>query len=1178
MTAMGRPLRIIVVEDTPDDAEMIVLALQRGGHDLAWERVETAAQLSAALEKGSWDAVLSDYTLPRFGAASALKLVRAADLDLPFLVVSGTVGEEAAVGTMLAGANDYVLKHNLTRLAPALDREVREAENRRARRAGERAASHLAALVESSDDAIISKNLENKVTSWNPAAERLYGWTATEVIGREIFFLVPSDKSDELDEILRRLRAGKQAEHFETVRMHRNGLRLDVSLTMSPIRGADGRLVGVSTTARDIRERKRAEESLRSSETRYRRLFEAAQDGVLIVDPVSRQILDANPFLTDLLGYRREELVGKELWEIGLFQDIASNKEAFRSLQEVGYIRYENQPLKTKDGRHIEVEFVSNTYDVGAALVIQCNIRDITERKRAQDSVRASEERYRTLVVATASIVWNTPASGEFESEQPSWTAFTEQTFEELRGWGWLNAVHPDDRENTARAWDSSRTGRSVCQFEQRLRRADGEYRRMSVRVVPIPDSNGRIREWVGVHTDVTNQKCVEVERDESLARLQLHIERMPLAYILFDTDYFITDWNPAAERIFGYTKAEALGMGPFDLAPPSFRLEATDILVRIRSGDMTAHSVNENLTKDGRTIVCEWFNTPLTEGGHFVGVLCLALDVTARREAESALRLRDRAIQAVAQGILITDPCQHDNPIIYASPGFLRLTGFAAEEVIGRNCRFLQGKDTDPSAIARIRDAVQVEQPCTVELLNYRRDGTAFWNELSISPVRDSVGRLTHFVGVQTDVTGRRSLEEQFRQSQKMDAFGQLAGGVAHDFNNLLTVINGYSEMLIGQLPASSPSRQPLVEIQKAGQRSAGLTRQLLAFSRQQVLAPRVLDLNEVVADTEKMLNRLIGEDVQLATTLDPELWAVRADPGQIEQVLMNLAVNARDAMPRGGQLTIETKNVNLDEAYVQAQSDSRAGPHVLLSVTDTGKGMPADVKAKIFEPFFTTKAPGKGTGLGLATVYGIVKQSGGHIAVSSEVDVGTTFKVYLARSEPATEETKSRQAVRSSPQGTETILVAEDEDGVRGLTRLILVECGYTVLAAANGAEAIRLAARHDGPIHMLITDVVMPGAGGRSVAEELAKQRQGVKVLFVSGYTDDAVLRHGVLREGVNFLQKPYSPAFLAVKVRELLDATTDPAAVSATELAASLVQPSPTVAASRTDGQNKSPARS
>ena len=395
--------------------------------------------------------------------------------------------------------------------------------------------------------------------------------------------------------------------------------------------------------------------------------------------------------------------------------------------------------------------------------------------------------------------------------------------------------------------------------------------------------------------------------------------------------------------------------------------------------------------------------------------------------------------------------------------------------------------------------------------------------------------------VGAWSDISAHKHLEDQFHHAQKMEAFGQLAGGVAHDFNNLLTIINGYSDLVLQSLPKGDPSRQLIAEIYKAGERSAGLTRQLLAFSRQQILAPQVLNLNEVVAGTDKMLRRLIGEDIRLTTTLDSEPWAVLADPGQIEPILLNLAVNARDAMPTGGRLTIETRNVQLDETYTVTHKDSRPGPHVLLSVSDTGTGMTPEIMAKIFEPFFTTKEPGKGTGLGLATVYGIVRQSGGHVGVYSEIGVGTTFKVYLPQVEEGLEDSKPLSQIRKPPRGTETVLLAEYEAGVRELGSYILTECGYRVLEAIDGNEALRVAAACDGPIHLLITDVVMPGQGGRVLSEQLTERYPDLRVLFMSGYTDDAVIRHGVLREGVNFLQKPFAPLALAIKVRDVLDAT-------------------------------------
>jgi hypothetical protein len=389
-------------------------------------------------------------------------------------------------------------------------------------------------------------------------------------------------------------------------------------------------------------------------------------------------------------------------------------------------------------------------------------------------------------------------------------------------------------------------------------------------------------------------------------------------------------------------------------------------------------------------------------------------------------------------------------------------------------------------------------------------------------------------------DITKRKYLEEQLTQSQKMEAIGRLAGGMAHDFNNILMVIIGYSEFLLDRYRDElDPLHKELEQIRRAGERAAALTRQLLAFSRKQVLQPQVLDLNLVVADMVKMLQRLIGEDIDLNIALEPALGHVEADPNQIEQVILNLVVNARAAMPQGGKLTIETANVELDEMYAQWHPEARSGSYVMLAVSDTGYGMDAATKAHLFEPFFTTKAQGQGTGLGLATVYGIVKQSGGDIWVYSEPGKGATFKIYLPRIEESVGAPQSNPARAELPQGWETILLVEDEDGVRELIRTLLQSSGYTVLAAANGGEALLICEKYSGPIHLLITDVVMPHMSGHELGERLALLRPGLRTLYMSGYTDEVVVHYGMLGPSLFFLQKPFTQADLKHKVRKVLD---------------------------------------
>jgi len=520
-----------------------------------------------------------------------------------------------------------------------------------------------------------------------------------------------------------------------------------------------------------------------------------------------------------------------------------------------------------------------------------------------------------------------------------------------------------------------------------------------------------------------------------------------------------------------------------------------------------------------------------------------LQSEIIERKQAEEQLIKLFRAVEQSPVTVIITDI---DANIEYVNPKFTQLTGYTFEEVIGKNPRILKSGEISPEEYKLLWETITSGREWRGEFHNKKKNGELYWESASISPIRNSKGDITHFLGVKEDITERKQaekemavLQEQLRQSQKMEAIGRLAGGVAHDFNNLLTVIKGYSQLSLTEIKEGNPLRGNIEEIRNAADRAADLTRQLLAFSRRQIMELKVLDLNTISQNLEGMLHRLIGEDIELTILSGDDLGRVKVDPGQIEQVIMNLAVNAKDAMLKGGKLTIETANVVLDEEYARKHVAVKPGHYVMLSVSDTGTGMTPEVRERVFEPFFTTKQKGKGTGLGLSTVYGIVKQSGGNIWVYSELGRGTTFKIYLPQVDEAPEELTEKVETKEIPRGIETVLIVEDDKEVRKLAARILENQGYKVLEASQGSEALPLCKEYQKQIHLMLADVVMPGLDGRELADRVKSFHPGMKVLYMSGYTDNAIIHHGVLEKGMNYIQKPFTVDGLARRVREVID---------------------------------------
>jgi PAS domain S-box-containing protein len=619
------------------------------------------------------------------------------------------------------------------------------------------------------------------------------------------------------------------------------------------------------------------------------------------------------------------------------------------------------------------------------------------------------------ITQGTTDAIFVKDLQGRYLMMNPAGAGFLGRTVDEVIG--------KDDTE----LFDDAETGRIIMELDRGVLQsgkmqtleeggtAAGVSRIYLSNKGPLRDQSGKVVGLLGICRDITDRKRAEEEMRRSEQKLHIHFEHTPLAVVEWDLDFRVTDWNPSAERIFGYSKQEAIRQHGSFIVPPQHRPQVDQVwkeLVRQNGG---TRNTNDNLTKDGRTITCEWYNTPLV----------------------------------------------------------------------------------------------------------------------------DELGRVLGVASLVHDVTEHVALEERLRQSQKMEAVGRLAGGVAHDFNNLLTVILGYSQILAEGVPSGSRLADSTAQIKSAADRASGITRQLLAFSRKTVMTPRVVNLNDIMLNLDSLLRRLIGEDIEVLTVPANDLGSVTADPGQIEQVIMNLALNARDAMPHGGKLTLETSNEQLDESYAQRHQPTVAGRYVMLAVTDTGHGMSPETQARIFEPFYTTKEVGKGTGLGLSMVYGIVKQSGGYIWVYSEPDRGTTFKIYLPRVDQPAETTGLENRSRSVQRGTETILLVEDDPQLRQLSSSVLAHCGYKVLTANGPEEGLAICKENHRDIRLLVTDVVMPRMNGRQLAEQIVQVAPNVKVLYISGYTSNAIVHYGVLDAGLWFLPKPFTLSALVAKVREVLD---------------------------------------
>jgi PAS domain S-box-containing protein len=889
--------------------------------------------------------------------------------------------------------------------------------------------------------------------------------------------------------------------------------------------------VGLRT---EVRRRADTERALRASEEQYRLMFEANPNPMWVFDPASLALLAVNDAAVAQYGYSREEFLSMTLADLRTPETVPTLR-AQVDRQRTGLGEWHDARHRRRDGSTLDVRVrAHDTVFAGrpARLVM---VNDLTGQFEAEGRERESEERLRFAVRAASLGIWD----WELESDRVTFLTYHAPEVRTTQA-EFIASIDPRDRAEYQVRAERARREAGVFEHVFRVRGEDGEERWISGKGQVVCAADGRPMRMVGISTDVTATRQSEDALRTSEQRYRTLFEEVPVGLFRSRPSGQLLDVNPAMVRMLGYPDRETLlAIDAHVLySDPGKRREWSDRLLAGGSGE----DLQVQLRRYDGTTLCarEQIRALRGEDGEVTSYEGAIEDVSARVAAETALRSREEHFRSLIENaqdmITVLEP---GGEVRYQSPSILPMLGYTPAQSVGGSVFNLVHPDDRDRVARALHTVVASDQgPQSLELRLRARDGS--WRLMEMTGHARRTGDGVEVIANSRDVTERKLTERQLAQAQRMEAVGRLAGGVAHDFNNLLTVIKGNVQLLLDAEPGTVLTSDELEEIDTAADRASKLTRQLLAYSRQQVLQPCVLDLNAVVADTERMLRRLIGEDVELRTALAPDLARVRADRGQLEQVLLNLAVNARDAMPSGGRITITTTNTVLgDRGRDVFGPDSPDAPAVALRVADTGTGIPRDVLEQIFEPFFTTKPLGEGTGLGLSTVYGIVKQSGGYVWADSTPGTGSVFTVILPR--VGGEHTpESDPEHRGAPGEGETVLLVEDDASVRSLVHRALTQHRYRVLTAGDGFEAERVARAFEGRIHLLLTDVVMPNRNGTEAAQVLLASRPNMRVLYMSGYPGSTLARYGVEGTGRAWLDKPFSPAQLVNRIRDVLDA--------------------------------------
>lgn len=956
----------------------------------------------------------------------------------------------------------------------------------------------------------------------NPAFARILGYNREELLLPDVYeklFLDTGDRG------AREMGRGFPSEPQVYCLRKKDGTEIRLEGFARSVRDRKGEIIYNEGICREITETKREHEAIE----RYEVLAKSTPDVILLVRRTDGRILDANKAAENAYGYARSQLLEKTIFDLNAAQvpEAVWNQMDKANLDGVPFETLHSR----SDGARFSVEVRSHDLIMGSERVSVCIVRDLLERKQAEEAFHQSQARLKAAFENLPFDFWVCDASGRYVIQNPAC----------VERWGNVIGLRPEDvnvPEETLSVWkaNNSRAMSGQVVVGEVEYHHNGERLNFFNILTPIREGD-RIEGYSGINVDITDRKAAEKELLESEERYRLLVEQSPVA-IVVHSNWKLVYINGATLKLSAADSADQLlGKSILEFIHPDYQGAALDHVVVTLAGEKRMQPAElKFLRVDGSTALVEVTSAPIVYLGK-PAIQSVIHDISERKRIEDRLRLQSAALNTAANAIVITD---REGKIEWVNPSFERLTGYHASEAIGTDISYIvkSGKQ-DKMFYKEMWDTILSGRVWHGQLINRRRDGALYSEEMTITPVSNDEGTITHFVAIKEDITQRKSLEEELAQAQKLDAIGKLAGGVAHDYNNILGVVLGYGELIKNKLHDDEPIRHHLDGIIAAARRGSDLTKQLLSFARGEAVSPKVVNLNSAIESIKKMLQRIIGENLELVFRPEMGIWNVKIDPTQLDQILVNLATNARDAVDDIGTITIETSNVLANEAFVRDHADAATGEYVKIVFSDTGKGMDEKVVSEIFEPFFTTKPKGRGTGLGLAMVYEIVRQNKGIIEVHSEPGAGTTFNIYFPRSYGQAEKIEEQPSSVGIRLGTATVLIVEDQSDLLELAKRGLEQYGYKVLTALSPAEALLLCKGYPEGIHLLLADIVMPTMNGREFSRKIRNMKPGIRTLFMSGYTENVLANPGVPGNGTAFIQKPFTPQSLARKVQEVLE---------------------------------------